>query len=202
MPLRLNNGNPLSRDVGNGPFVISDGYLYLYMTDIDQNYTSGYAVLRASVTDCIAAARASENIRLDIFRKYSNGSFKEPGIKGNFSSIIDDECPANFSSILYSEELKKYIFVRCSSPQYSSNDGDIVMNLSSVPYDFRGNNYYIDAGTGGQQYPTVLGLGTDPGFHAGRRIYIYYIDYPVNDVFLWHKANLIRREIVFDPISD
>ncbi len=188
-----------TRDIGNAPFVIKDGYLYIYAIDFNENYAMGLSVARAKLTDVIAAARGKDaGKKTDLFKKFYNGSFSEPGFAGKFTNVIDAECPANFMAIIYSEHLKKYVMVRCSSPAYATNDGDIVMNLSDDLTNFRGNNYYIDADPMGSQYPTILATsGDDPTFTGGKEFYIYYISAVTDERFLWDKADIVRRTVTF-----
>ena len=189
-----------SRDIGNGPFIIKDGYIMVYYIDVDASYTQKMSVMRAKLSDVIAAARAKSTARqTNLFKKYYQGSFSQPAFGGKADTIVDDACPPNFMTIIYSTYLKQYILARCSSPQYSSNDGDIVMNISADPLNFKGNNYYIDTDTTGQQYPTLVGDGENPGFTTGKKVYLYYIDANSDpNVFLWDKANIARRIITFD----
>lgn len=187
------------RDVGSGPFVIKDGQVYVYMIDYDASYKLSLAVLRADLDDVIAAARGMETgQKTDLFKKYYQGSFSEPAIAGKSTSVIDDECPPNFTTIIYSTYLNKYVMARCSSPAYGTNDGDIVLNISDDLTNFRGNNYYIDTDTTGSQYPTLLAIsGEDPVYTAGDTLYLYYISAVRDDRFLWDKADIVRRTITF-----
>jgi len=188
-----------SRDTGNGPFAIKDGYVYVYMIDYDAGYKISLAVLRADLNEVIAAARGMETgQKPDLFKKYYQGSFSEPAIAGKSTSVIDEECPPNFTTIIYSTYLNKYVMARCSSPAYGTNDGDIVLNISDDLTDFRGNNYYIDADPMGSQYPTLLAIsGEDPVYTAGDTMYLYYISAVRDDRFLWDKADIVRRTITF-----
>ena len=194
------NGKPMSRDIGNGPFIIKDGYLYVYLIDHNAQYAQTISVMRAPLNDTIAAARAKSTARnTTLFKKYHGGSFSQPGINGKSDTIIDGECPPNFMSIIYSTHLKKYILARCAAPQYSSNLGDIVMNISADPLNFKGANYYVDASLRGQNYPTLMGTtDSNPAFETGKSVYLFYVDAEASDAFLWDIANIVRREITFD----
>lgn len=187
------------RDAGNGPFVVKDGYVYVYMIDYDVSYKMSLAVLRADLNEVIAAARAKKTEQLPyLFKKFYNGSFSEPAIAGKSTGVIDEECPPNFASIIYSTYLQKYVLARCSSPAYATNDGDIVLNISDDLTNFRGNNYYIDADPMGSQYPTLLApAGEDPTFVTDDTVYLYYISAVRDDRFLWDKADIVRRTITF-----
>ena len=169
---------------------------------IDQNPQLDYSisVMRAPLNDVIRTARAKSTARQgSLFKKYYNGGFTESAIAGKSTNVIDDECPPNFMTVIYSTYLKKYVLARCSSPAYGTNDGDIVMNISADPTDFRGKNYYIDASTRGSQYPTLVATeGANPSFETGKSVYLYYIDAPRDDRFLWDKADVVRRLITFD----
>lgn len=189
-----------SRDIGNGPFIIKDGYVYVYYIDIDAKLTITISVMRAPLNDVIRTARAKSTARqTGLFKKYYNGGFTESAINGKSTNVVDDECPPNFMTVIYSSYLKKYVLARCSSPAYGTNDGDIVMNISADPTDFRGSNYYIDASVRGSQYPTLVATsGNNPSFEAGKSVYLYYIDAPRDDRFLWDKADVVRRLITFD----
>ena len=189
-----------SRDIGNGPFIVKDGYVYVYFIDQNPQLDYSISVMRAPLNDVIRTARAKSTARQgSLFKKYYNGGFTESAIAGKSTNVIDDECPPNFMTVIYSTYLKKYVLARCSSPAYGTNDGDIVMNISADPTDFRGKNYYIDASTRGSQYPTLVATeGANPSFETGKSVYLYYIDAPRDDRFLWDKADVVRRLITFD----
>lgn len=169
------------------------------MIDYDASYKMSLAVLRADLNAVIAAARGMDTAQKpDLFKKYYNGAFTEPSIAGKSTSVIDDECPPNFTSVIYSTYLGKYVMARCSSPAYGTNDGDIVLNISADPTNFRGDNYYIDADTMGSQYPTLMApSGEDPTFETGQEVYLYYISAVRDERFLWDKADIVRRTITF-----
>ncbi len=188
-----------TRDIGNGPFIVRDGYVYMYMIDVDESYAQNLTVLRASLSEVIAAARGMDSGKKpDLFKKFYNGSFCEPALAGKSTAVIDSDCPPNFAAVIYSTYLEKYILVRCSSPAYATNDGDIVMNISADPTDFRGENFYIDADPMGSQYPTIVATsGDEPSFSGGREFYIYYISAPRDDRFLWDKADIVCRTVTF-----
>ena len=189
-----------SLDVGNGPFIVKDGYVYVYFIDFKADYSQTISVMRAPLNAVIQTARAKSTARqANLFTKYYNGGFTESAINGESTSVVDGACPPNFMSVIYSSYLDQYVLARCSSPAYATNDGDIVLNLSADPTDFRGRNYYIDASPRGSQYPTLVATGgANPSFETGQSVYLYYIDAPRDDRFLWDKADVVRRLITFD----
>jgi hypothetical protein len=76
-------------NIQGAPYIVKDGYFYVYFIDSlagASTGTNGIGVARASVSSVIAAAKAG-NLGINLWQKYYNGSFSQPGLGGMSSPI-------------------------------------------------------------------------------------------------------------------
>ncbi len=112
-------------EVFAGPFLVIDGYFYLYFKDYHEDDTIvNLAVARAPVDDVLSAA---DNFEVTNWQKYHNGSFSEDGI-GGLSSPLEDGNPIVYNlDVIYSQKEEKYLAVLMSTNNYwyivQSDDG-------------------------------------------------------------------------------
>ncbi|SFW44680.1 hypothetical protein [Luteibacter sp. UNCMF366Tsu5.1] len=78
-------GDPDGVNIQGAPYLIKDGFLYVYYTDVGDETlppgSNGLSVARANLNDVLSAAR-SGGIGTNLWHKYYGGSFSEPGLGG------------------------------------------------------------------------------------------------------------------------
>jgi len=189
----------VSRDAGNGTILIKDGYLYVYISDMNDETAVGLSVSRAKLDDVISDMK---NNKATKFFKWFNNEWSEPGLGGKFTSIIAKDKYPNFCYIQYNTVLKKYIMIMTTSPYYRYNDGDIGLYISDSPMDFTGTMYWIACGKRGEQYPTMISFENDSQTTSGNEFYIYYCSWNAFNQegkfdwqSLWGTSNYVRRKV-------
>jgi hypothetical protein len=177
--------------VGNGPFVIHDGYFYEYINDTliaAPRFDIGFAVARARVEDVLNAA-IHENTVVP-WMKYYHGEWDQPGLGGKSSPLELGNPQSTMFAVSYNEYLGRYIKINES---YKAGSTDLYLSESTdgIHWTLR---VPIDESAGDKIYPTIVGLGDDPR-NTGAEFYVYYIFTPD-----WQKTAhahkfLARRKI-------
>lgn len=104
-------------EIGSGPIVVRDGYIYVYFKDtIDSGDSGGeaikWAVARAPLDEVLATADGDP---MPNWQKYYDGSFSEDGLGGLSDDLFENYPHVRSGDIIYSTQLEKYIMV------YSTN---------------------------------------------------------------------------------
>lgn len=158
------------------PFVIKDGYFYIYYGERMRNPNYGFAaVARAPVADVLAAAKTGA---VTAWQKYYNGAWNEDGIGGKASPIFPSSNQydyATHSDAAYSTAANKYFIVG-----YNHNRGTgmwISFSTDGIAYSSPAFilNAYDDKTIGNlSPYGTVVNTdGSDNGV-VGSSFYIYW----------------------------
>ena len=99
-------------DVLGGPYMIKDGYFYVYFKDqLDDGLygqSINYTVARASVSDVINAANTGG---VASFQKYYNNSFSQPGIAGLSQNIVTGFPQIRWADVIYLQSIGQYAMV-------------------------------------------------------------------------------------------
>ena len=172
--------NPMTVNIMGTPYIIKDGYFYIYYADYN-GVESSVAAASAKVSEVLAAAREK---RVCEWKKYHNGSFCEPGLRGRFSRIID---PGEWTvddwgfhgDAAYSTYLEKYVMTgynhgKKSGYWLSFSDDGIHWSAREwiQEYDRSGRAENVLS-----PYQTIMASdGTDNGV-VGRDFYIYAASY-------------------------
>lgn len=173
-------------DVGAGTLVPVGGYFYAYYTDIGTGCANlGPAVARASISSVIAAAQAGTPFTSgagNLFQKYYNGSFVQPGVSdlakpqnggGAFSSLWtsgSDGWPT-FLNVRYDSYLLQYIAVYVGG--WKSGSSGVYLRFSSDGLTWGAPTEVVNDNAA--FYPTLLNTsGGDPNA-LGSQFYLYYV---------------------------
>jgi hypothetical protein len=181
---RAGNCNP---DIGPGTLVPAGGFLYAYYTDIRTGCAENNdpAVARASIKSVIAAVRAGKPFTSgagNLFQKYHDGSFNEPGVTdlanpqkggGAFSSLWTkggDGWPSSMT-VSYDGFLQQYIAAYVGG--WKSGHSAIYLRFSTDGLIWGAPTEVVKDNVAA--YPTLLNTnGGDPNV-LGSRFYLYYV---------------------------
>jgi hypothetical protein len=135
--------NVSSVDVMGAPYMIKDGYFYVYFRDtLDTGIAGGsavnLAVARASVADVINAANTGD---VTAFQKYYGGSFSQPGLGGYSQNIAVGYPPIRWCDLIQLQQIGRYaiVFTTDSSGQYTMGIGTTEDGLGWYPAAQLGN---------------------------------------------------------------
>ncbi|MFC5407552.1 discoidin domain-containing protein [Cohnella soli] len=169
-------GNPDFINVQGAPYIIKEGYFYVYYSDANAPNVQGAAVARAKVSDVIAAAK---NGTVTSWSKYYNGAWSESGIGGNFTPLVQAN-GITHTSAAYSTYSGKYYLATTVMAWYGSqsptwiklwesSDG-INWTLSQTVAEDIGGNLAPNAGF---QYVTIVGTNGNSNGTVGQTFYLY-----------------------------
>jgi hypothetical protein len=181
-------------EITGGAFAVMGDYFHLYYKDLQANgAASELAVARAPISELISNALSGQSTD---FTKYYNGDWTEPGIGGK-ASALEVGNPSNlWTTISYSEYLDELVMV---NSVWNSTQPDLYLTTSSDGINWSPRQAIV-TDPGEQFYPTLIGTGNDPT-HSDQSLYLYYTDSQKGAFKRWKDAQLVRREITFDPYS-
>lgn len=129
--------NVSSVDVMGAPYMIKDGYFYVYFRDtLDTGVAGGsvvnLAVARASVADVINAANTGD---VTAFQKYYGGSFSQPGLGGYSQNLAVGYLPMRWCDVIELQQIGRYaiVFTTDSGGQYAMGIGTSEDGLGWYP---------------------------------------------------------------------
>ena len=160
-------------DLGGGTFLINGGYFIVSfrdrLTDCSEIYV---AAARAKVLDVVSAAENQNDVVP--WTKYFNGSWSEPGLGGRSTELADGK-HVSWRSISYNSYLRKWIMVAQARPDPSIRQVKLTLFQSSDGL-FWTNRMQLESDPGNSGYPTIVGLGNDPGV-SDAEFYVYYLSF-------------------------
>ncbi len=174
------SSNPGFANIGGVPYLIVNGYAYVYFNERSGTNASDdrfLAVARASLRD-LAAASASG--RAPRFQKYRDGAWTEDGMTGLGSEIIPgsrcrNDSPTAYdfhSDAAYCRPLGRYLI---TVQTHASNELKLYTSLNGLDWCFE---KHLDVAPGCMlPYSTIVGFGNDsaPDSHeVGNEFYIYF----------------------------
>jgi len=188
-------------NVGGSPYVIRDGYFYLYFNegDVSPNNTSAWtrkvSVARASVADVVAAA---QNHAVIPWLKYRDGAFTENALTGMGSQVIpsvfatsDKKGEDSHADATYSTALGKYLMT--VQTEYA---GKLTLYSSSDAVNWSMEAYIDVMPPDGhmQPYSSFVDLegGAADGSFVDDDFYIMYDRKPFSDFF---HDTLMRKQV-------
>lgn len=204
-------------NIEGAPYIVKDGYFYVYFTDSltgaptpanncaqpgdPCTQTMGIGVARASVSDVIAAARAG-SVGTNLWQKYYNGSFSQPGLGGQPSAIAP--WGITHSQAVHSSYTNKYYLaltfmawggIDTSVKLYESTDG-VAWTPSYVVAD---ETAATQRPNGGYQYCSLADRDGAANGEVGQYFYIYCEKDPLPDQSIFA---LYRWEVNLGPSID
>ncbi|MFC4528142.1 hypothetical protein ISN76_14060 [Dyella halodurans] len=190
-------------NIQGAPYIVKDGYFYVYFTDSPTGDSSslGIGVARASVSDVIAAAQAG-NVGTNLWQKYYNGSFSQPGLGGQPSPIAP--WGITHTQAVHSSYTGKYYLpltfmswggVDTSVKLYESTDA-VTWTPSLVIAD---ESAASQRPNGGYQYCSAVDRDGSVNGEVGQYFYVYCEKDPLAD-----QSNfaLYRWEVNLGPSVD
>ena len=171
--------NPAFANLGGVPYLIVDGYVYVYFNEHDGPTASDHrylSVARASLSD-VTSATTSRKPR---FQKFRDGRWTEDGMTGLGSEIIPDSRFRNDSSnafdfhsdAAYCKPLGRYLI---TVQTHSDNTLKLYSSADGLHWLFEKN---LDTSPGCMHpYSSIVGFGNDstPDSHVvGNTFYIYF----------------------------
>lgn len=204
-------------NIEGAPYIVKDGYFYVYFTDSltgvpepANNCTqpggpciqaAGIGVARAKVSDVIAAAQAG-NVGTNLWQKYYNGSFSQPGLGGQPSAIAP--WGITHTQAVHSSYTGKYYLpltflswggIDTSVKLYESTDA-VTWTPSLVVADESGASQRPN---GGYQYCSMVDRDGAANGEVGQYFYVYCEKDPLAD-----QSNfaLYRWEVNLGPSVD
>lgn len=188
-------------NVGGSPYVIRNGFVYLYFNegDVSPNNTSAWtrkvSVARASVADVVAAAR---NHTVTPWLKYRDGAFTENALTGMGSPVIpsvfataSNKGEDSHADATYSTALGKYLMT--VQTEYA---GKLALYSSSdaVTWSMEAYIDVMPAGGHMQPYSSFVDLegGSEDGSVVDDDFYVMYDRKPSTDFF---HDTLMRKQV-------
>jgi len=173
-------GDPQPFNIQGAPYIVKDGYFHVYYID-QVSGTEGIGVARASVDSVIAAARAG-NVGTNLWSKYYNGGWTEPGLGGR-SAFPTSQLGVTHSQAVHSSYTGKYYMpltfmswpngtggrYNASVKLYESIDG-LSWSPSAVLVDEWGGSQLE---SGGYMCCSLVDTYGTPNHEVGQNFYVY-----------------------------
>jgi hypothetical protein len=177
------------------PYVIKDGYFYIYFTE----YGPGGQICtaRAPVKDVITAARKNTVTK---WNKYYNGKWNEVGMGGNRSFLKGasgkDITGITHTQAVYSTYTKKYYLV---TTWMTWNNADTYIKIweskDCVTWDLYktviNESASVYGADNGWQYASIIDFGKNENATVGQKFYLYCVNRPYDVYFMKLKRWII-----------
>lgn len=218
-------GDPEPHNIQGAPYVIKDGYFYVYYVDslrgavpqcpASEPHTPGcigMAVARASVADVIAAARAGQ-LNAGLWKKYDGNGFTQDGLGGLWQPIVPWGI-THTQAVHSSYNGKFYLPLTVMTWKASSDPNDTTRINSSIKLyestdavnwnptptfvvaDEPANSLKPDAG---YQYCSIADRNGATNAEAGQSFYLYCMKDPT---YMATHFGIYRWEINLGPSVD
>jgi hypothetical protein len=197
--LAIDSPNNVSAvDVMGAPYMIKDGYFYVYFRDtLDTGIAGGsavnLAVARASIADVVNAANTGD---VTSFQKFYGGSFSQPGLGGYSQNIAVGYPPIRWCDVIQLQQINRYaiVFTTESSGQYTMGIGTSQDGLGWFPADRLGDYttrelIYITASSDNYSSPRVVPSSSN-------QFYIYRTN-SVSSTDRWTDTNIEKIGVTF-----
>jgi hypothetical protein len=200
-------GDPQPFNIQGTPYVIKDGYFYVYFVDLDAAGGGGVAVARANVDSVITAARAG-TLGSNLWKKYKNGNWTSNALGGEPSFPTS---PATMWGITHTQAARssydgKYYMpltfmtwsgINTSVKLYQSTDG-----LSYTPFMTLVEEGATTQGpSSGYQYCSVVDVNGAGNAEVGQKFHVYCVKW-ANAPVVGSNAGLYRWTINLGPHGD
>lgn len=194
--------NPGFANIGGVPYLIVNGYAYIYFNERSGPNASDdrfLAVARASLRDLVAAGKNRKPPR---FQKYRDGAWTEDGMTGLASEIIPgsrcrNDSPNGYdfhSDAAYCRPLGRYLI---TVQTHAANELKLYTSSNGLDWCFEKN---LDVAPGCMMpYSSIVGSGKDstPDSHeVGNEFYIYY---PRKKLSNYDEDTLCRIKCTIHP---
>jgi len=192
------NQAPHAIEVCGAPFVIKDGFFYVYARDEMRDSTPrgiNLALGRAPVRDVVDAALAGKSVA---WRKYYQGNFSEPALGGKSTPLETGNPGTRWMDVSYNTALHKFIIVIAANTTPSMVELFISTSSDGIHWTARQK---LTDDDGESFYPSIVGIGNDPR-QTGNEFYIYYTFSKAGGWKRWDDAEIVRRKITFQTAKE
>ncbi len=182
-----------SVEICGSPYVIKDGYFYVYARDVmaDGNpRQSNLSVARAKVAEVVSAGMEGKGAK---WTKYYNGAFSEPAVGGRSSPLELGNPGTRWMDVSYNAALGKFVMVVAANTFPQNVDLFITCSEDGIHWDERRK---LAAEKGEAFYPSIIGFLDDPR-RTEKEFYVYYTFSPKGGWERWSDAAIVRRKITF-----
>lgn len=176
-------GDPQPLNIQGVPYLVKDGYFYIYFVDSTDGSTSalGIATARAPVADVLAAAR-SGSLGSNLWKKHYNGAFAEPGLGGHTTPIAP--WGITHTQAIHSSHTGKY-YLALSFMSWTGIDSSVKLyeSTDAVSWNLAQTVASEPAATlrpdSGYQYCSLIDRDGQPNAEAGQYFYLYCMKDPL-----------------------
>lgn len=169
-------GDPQPFNIIGAPYIVNNGYLYVYYSDKDTNGNEGIGVSRANISSVITAARAG-NLGTNLWHKYYNNVWTELSLGGR-PSFPTNQWGITHTQAVHSSYTGKYYMplyfmswggINTSVKLYESSDG-----LSWIPSMTLVDEPASSQGpSGGYQYCSLVDVNGTANHEVGQKFHVY-----------------------------
>lgn len=178
-------------EVCGAPYVIRDGYFYLYSRDVmggDIPTQINLSVARAKVADVVQAGLAGKSAD---WKKYYEGAFSEPALGGRSTALEKGNPNVRWMDVSYNTILKKYIMVIAANT--APRQVALFMTWSDDGITWAERRILVNE-EGECFYPSILGYGEDQR-QTGAEFHISYTFSAKGGFERYDDAVIARRKI-------
>lgn len=178
-------------EICGAPYVIKDGYFYVYARDELSNgklKQSNLSVAKARVSDVVRAGLEGKSAE---WMKYHNKAFTEPAVGGRSTPLEKHNPQTRWMDVSYNTALEKYIMVVAVNT--SPGKVELFLTCSDDGITWAERRKLADE-EGESFYPSIVGFGEDPR-QTGPEFYIYYTFSRKGEWDRWSDAEIVRRRI-------
>jgi hypothetical protein len=180
-------------EVCGSPYVIKDGYFYVYARDASKDGNprqSNLSVARAEIAEVVKAGLAGKSAT---WMKYYDGSFSEPAIGGRSSPLEKGNPGTRWMDVSYNSAIDKFVMVVASNTAPGKVDLFLSCSEDGIHWADRKK---IAVEEGEAFYPSIIGFLADPR-KTGKEFYVYYTFSAKGGWERWSDAAIVRRKITF-----
>lgn len=173
------------------PYVIRDGYFYIYSRDVMQGAIPkqvNLSVARAKVADVVRAGLAGQNVD---WKKFHKGSFSEPGLGGRSTALEKGNPNVRWMDVSYNTVLRKHIMIVAANTTPRQVTMFVAWSHDGIIWSDR-RKFADDDGE--CFYPSILGFGEDQR-QTGAEFYVYYTSSAKGSFERWGDAVIARRKV-------
>ena len=173
------------------PFIVRDGYFYVYFRDsLASGGENNLAVARAAVDAVVEAALEGNSVE---WKKYYEGSWTEPGLRGLSSPLETGNPQTRWMSVSYNDYADKIVMIVAQN--VSGPDVNLFMTWSDDGIQWE-PRIQLETGSGESFYPSIVPVGSEPSV-SGWLFYVYYTYSEAGSWDRWSDAIVVRRKLTF-----
>ena len=178
-------------EVCGAPYVIRDGYFYIYSRDVMDGFLTQQihlAVARAKVADVVRAGLEGKSAD---WMKFCEGAFSESALGGRSTALEKGNPRLRWMDVSYNTLLRKYIMIVAANTTPSQVALFMTWSEDGITWAER---IRLVEEKGECFYPSMLGFG-DEQRQTGAEFYVYYTFSAKGGFERWNDAVIARRKI-------